>query len=102
AKTKPPATWTTGREIPKKFNRVAPTSSTTSRKSVVLMATLRARLRNTSVGADPTSPRKSSAEPRGLTTGNRALNASPKYLRTISILGKSLFSDRYFDAASLQ
>jgi hypothetical protein len=49
------------------------------------MAILRAREENTSAGATPTIPRKSSAEPSGLTTGKSALNASPKYLRTISI-----------------
>src|ERR1700675_1507142 len=76
AKTKPPATCTTGREIPKNANKAAPISSTTSRNRVVLIAILRARVRNTSGGATPTNPRNTSADPKGLIRGSRALNPS--------------------------
>ena len=71
--------------MPKKFNRAAPTSSTTSRKRVVAMAILRARLLKTSEGANPTSPRKTERRSSGLMTGSRALKANAKYLRTIII-----------------
>src|SRR5208282_3134490 len=86
ARTKPPATWTTGSEMPKNRSTAEPTSSMTKKKRVVETAILRARLLMTSDGTNPTSPRKTRADPRGLTTGSSAVKARPKNLRTVSIL----------------
>ena len=72
--------------MPKKVSSAAPMSSITRRKSVVLIAILRARLRITSDGTNPTSPRNTSADPSGLITGSSALKASAKYFRTVNIL----------------
>jgi hypothetical protein len=55
----------------------------------VVIAILRARVRTTGVEASPTSPRKSSADPIGLITGNKALNARPKNLTTRLTLSMS-------------
>ena len=75
ASTRPPATCTTGSEIPKNSSRPVPTNSITSMKMVVLIAILRARSRNTDSGASPTKPKNTNADPRGLTSGQERAEA---------------------------
>src|SRR5580698_9975860 len=76
ARTSPPASCTTGSEIPKKVSNAAPISSITRRKMIVVIATFRASLANSSAGTPPTIPKKMKAEPIGLTTGSSALKVS--------------------------
>jgi hypothetical protein len=75
AMTIPPENWTIGREMPKKFRMVKPRSSMMVRKTMLLMAILRARWRYTGAGASPTRPKKTRAEPSGLISGRSALKA---------------------------
>src|ERR1700757_3621621 len=82
ASTSPPATCTTGSEIPKNASNAVPTSSTTIRKSVVQTAIFPAKVRKTEAGASPTNPRNTSADPKGLIRGKSALKARPKNFRS--------------------
>src|ERR1039458_7642545 len=68
--------------MPKKLRMIPPATSKTPRKTMLLTAMRQASERRTFAGASPTSPRKTSAEPRGLISGSSTLKATRKTFQT--------------------